>query len=413
MKIGKAIFVLVILTLLSSCTDESERIRAAAEKQHVSNKNARAIKILNDGLAKLRKEGSGEFEANATAFENQMEVYALAELEMLLRLRDFENAVGWIVTYEKIKGNESDKLREIYLRSAKRFLSEEQAPEQRRVTLLHTIEIAPNDPDLLQEHVQLEIASERWREANAALQRFRGVVIPPAGVPVTLPPHYSKQVQQFERIIRGELLLDSIEETMDPAATCPPPEDLMATWRKAKSISPSTPAYARARKFAPAMETCRQEVLKQLESEFKEQVIEMRKAIASRLTQDAAYQFFGAPGLVSAKTEGKKADVLKLRYRQLSLSDMQSIARSDENDLAQKYFRLLAMSGFRRVIWIDVQGEQRCAYTRRILDRPCTVFHPLKPASFEESYEQMLKEEGWDQSFTLHETTKHGASDEH
>jgi len=412
-KTGKAILALVILTLLSSCTDEIERIRAAAEKQHVSNKNARAIKILNEGLTKLRKEGSGEFEANAMTLENQMEVYALAELEMLLRLRDFESAANWIVTYEKITENEPTKLRNIYLRSAKVFLSEEQAPEQRRVTLLHTLEIAPNDPDLLQEHVQLEIASERWREANAALQRFSGVVIPPAGVPVTLPPHYSKQVQQFERIIRGELLLDSIEETMDPAATCPPPEDLMATWLKAKSISPSTPAYAKARKFAPAMETCRQEVLKQLESEFKEQVIEMRKTIASRLTQDAAYQFFGAPGLVSAKTEGKKADVLKLRYRQLSLSDMQIIARSDKNELADKYFKFLAVAGFRKVVWIDVHGEHRCPWTRRALDRPCMVFHPLKPASFKESYKQMLKEEGWDQPFTLHETTKHGASDEH
>ena len=179
----------------------------------------------------------------------------------------------------------------------------------------------------------------------------------------------------------------------------------MATWRQAKDIRPTTPAYSKVKKFTPAMETCRQEALKTLKSEFKDDVIEMRQTLASRLTQDATFQFFGAYGFVSAKAEGKSSDVLKLRYQQFSLSDMRRIAQSDKSEVAQQYFQLLTAAGFRKVIWIDTLGERKCAYTRRVLGRPCTVFHPLKPTPFKKAFERMLEEEGWKDPFVLPEHT--------
>ena len=398
-------FAAFALFVLCGCTSEVELLRKSAKTQHDANDHAQAVRTLHEGLTKLREENGGILVDEAEELERQRETYAKAELEKLLRVSDFEGARAWLTSYEGLVDGEVVELRTFFLDAAKASLAAEKDVERQRSIIVQALNVAPKDPDLLQARVHLEIEAQRWDAASEALNILMPIVSPPPGMPVTLPPSYSDRAFRARDVIQGELLLKSIQDMLDPTKGCPTPEDLMATWRKAKSIEPSTPAYSKVRELVPTMETCRQGALNDLKSEFKDKVVEMRRTLASRLTQDAAFQFFGARGLVSAKAEGKKADVLKLRYGHLSLSDMQSIARSDKNDLATKYFRLLAMSGFRKVIWIDAPGEQRCAYTRRVLNRPCTVFHPLKPTSFKESYDQMLKEERWDQPFKLPEAT--------
>lgn len=398
-----ATFTVFALCVLCGCTSEVEQLRKTAETQHDANDHAQAVRTLHEGLTKLREENREVPAEETEGLERQRETYAKAKLEELLRAGEFESARTWITSYEGLVERDAVELRKSFLDAAKVSLAAERDAERQRSIIVQALNVAPKEPDLLQARVQLEIEAERWDAASETLKVLMPIVSPPAGMPVTLPSSYSDKAFRSRDIIRGELLLESIRDMMDPAKGCPVPEDLIATWRKAKNIAPSTPAYTKAREFAPQMESCRQDALNALKSEFKDKVVEMRRALASRLTQDAAFQFFGARGLVSAKAEGKNADVLKLRYQQFSRADMRSIARSDKNDLAQKYFRLLAMSGFRRVVWVDVPGEQQCAYTRRVLERPCFTFHPLKPASFSESYNQMLKEEGWDEPFVLPE----------